>query len=173
MPILIDGDNLLHVARGVVDQAERAGRVWLCRLLAKWDPRGRRQVTICFDGFRPDSPGDGPAAVGQLSIRYSDNRSADDLIIETIESSSAPRRLIVVSSDREIRTAAYRRRAVSVDSKTFIEQVLKELNRADPEDKREPREKFDGLKPGEAESWLDEFGIDSAEDDEDEFGLLH
>ncbi len=166
MPVLIDGDNLLHTARGALDGAENANRAWLCRLLASWDPHDRHQVTIVFDGVRPDGPGDGPLAVDRLSIQYSDTRTADDVIIEAVESSSAPRRLVVVSSDRQVRTAARRRRARSLDANTFITQVLRELNRTGRTGPREPRQKFHGLEPGEADYWLEQFGLE-AEHDED------
>ena len=173
MPVLIDGDNLLHVARGVLENAERANRARLCRLLARWDAEGRYGVTIFFDGVRPASAGDGPLASGRLSVRYSDARTADDLIVEAIESSSSPRRLLVVSSDRQVRAAARRRRARSLDSDTFITQVLKALARAHRPRESEPRQKFDGLAPGEAEQWLEELGVEpEEEDDRDEFGLL-
>jgi len=173
MPVLIDGDNLLHAARGVADDAQSASRAWLCRLLTSWDPQGLHHVTIFFDGVRPDSPGDGPTEAGRLTIRYSDAWTADDLIIEAIESSSASRRLVVVSSDRAVRTAARRRRARSLDSGSFITKVLNDLDRAERRAKREPPEKFRGLPPGEVDQWLKEFGIDPGPtSDEDEFGLL-
>ncbi len=173
MPVLIDGDNLLHAARGALEGFERASRASLCHLLSTWDRRGRQGVTVFFDGVRPENPGDGPVSRGPLSVRYSDRRTADDLIIETIASSSAPRRLVVVSSDREVRAAARRRRARSLDSNAFITQVLKDLDRFQRAKPPEPREKFHGLAPGEAEDWLDEFDVGPEhEEGEDEFGLL-
>ena len=173
MPVLIDGDNLLHAARGTLDEAERANRAWLCRLLASWDARRRRRITVFFDGVRPDNPGDGPQAAGNLSIAYSDTRSADELIIDAVQSSSAPRRLVVVSSDRAVRTAARRRRARVLGSNAFLTGVLKDLRRRPRAGSREPREKFHGLEPGETEYWLNQLGVEAdKENDKDEFGLL-
>ncbi len=174
MPFLIDGDNLLHAARGIVPEAERANRAWLCGLLAEWD-RGRRyDIVVYFDGFRPDDPGDGPVAEGHLVIRYSERVTADDRIIEAIEASSAPRRLIVVSTDRQIRMVARRRRAAAPDSATFIAQVLSDVERSDRKAPSEPPEKFEGLSPEQTDAWLREFGYDPTpdEDDHDPYGLL-
>lgn len=172
MPFLIDGDNLLHATRGAFDGAEHAGRAWLCRLLSAWDAQGRQEVTVIFDGVRPPTPGDGPVTEGALIIRYSDNETADDLIIEAIEASSARRRLTVVSSDHEVRTAARRRRAQSVDSATFIEQVQRDLQRSTRKGSREPREKYHGLEPGQTDEWLKAFGLGPAPDDGDDEPLL-
>lgn len=174
MPFLIDGDNLLHAARGAVPEAHQANRAWLCGLLAEWDRRGQYDITVYFDGYRPDSPGEGPVAEGHLVIRYSEHLTADDRIIEAIEASSAPRRLIVVSSDRHIRMVARRRRAAAPDSATFLAQMLSDVQRASEGRPREPREKFEGLSPEQTDAWLREFGIDPTPDDHDHdpYGLL-
>jgi hypothetical protein len=158
MPIVIDGDNLLHVARGALEEAHRGNRAWLCRVLASWGDRSGREMTVVFDGVRPANPGDGPVTEGELLIRYGGTRMADDVIIEMIESSGSPRRLVVVSSDRQIRAAARRRRARSVDSPSFIETVIKDLSRPMPAGEHEPAEKYQGLKEGDADYWLKQFG---------------
>jgi hypothetical protein len=173
MPVLIDGDNVLHALRGTLTDAEHAGRAWLCRLLTSWDPTGRRRVTVYFDGVRPSSPADGPLPEGPLAIHYSGARSADEWIIEAIDTSSAPRSLMVVSSDRQIRTAARRRRARSVDSQKFVEQMMADLHRAQRTEHHEPREKLNGLDPDDSEAWLDVFDVEQEPNNsDDEFGLL-
>ncbi|MBN1342152.1 MAG: NYN domain-containing protein [Phycisphaerae bacterium] len=173
MPVLVDGDNLLHVFRGELPDAERANRARLCELLAAWDADRTRQVTVTFDGYRPGNPGEGPIGVEGLQIRYSDAVTADELIVEALQASTAPRRLLVVSSDRQVRLAAKRRRAVSVDSRTFLQKVLDELDRRARRPPREPSEKYEGLEPGQTDYWLDQFGIEPEGDDaRDEFGLL-
>jgi len=172
MPVLIDGDNLLHAARGLLPDGERMNRAALCSLLADWDVHGSREVTVFFDGVRPDDRGEGPVGAGALSIRYSDRRTADALIVEAIASSSAPRRLLVVSGDREVKAAARRRRARRIDSDRFMADVVKALRRSDDPRRSEPPEKRDGLPPGQTDEWMDLFGIDSEPDEEEEFGLL-
>jgi predicted RNA-binding protein with PIN domain len=161
MPVLIDGDNLLHVARGALEEAHLANRAWLCRMLASWADRYHQEVTVVFDGVRPSSSGEGPLAQAALLIRYSDTRKADDVIIEMIGASSSPRRLVVVSSDRQIRASARRRKARSVDSPSFIERVIEELSRSTTAGEREPIEKYQGLQEGDAEYWLKQFGLHS------------
>ncbi len=162
MPLIIDGDNLLHVARGALE-AERGNRAWLCRILREWAERTREQVTVVFDGFRPDSPGEGPLGTPPLLIRYSENTTADEIIEETVEASTHPARLVVISNDRRVRWAARQGRARSVDSDAFIAQVQKDLRRHDDDEPAEPREKFQGLEPGTTDDWLSAFGFDESE----------
>ncbi len=171
MPVLIDGDNLLHAVRGRLADAEQANRASLCKLLASWDRSGRRRITIYFDGVRPDNVGDGSLGVGRLTIRYSNRETADARIIEEIQASSHPRRLLVVSSDREIRAAARRRRAPSMSAPDFVDEVVDDLHREAKRRPREPREKFHGLEPGQTDYWLEQLGLRD-EPSDDEYGLL-
>jgi predicted RNA-binding protein with PIN domain len=172
MPYLIDGDNLLHAARAAFEGAERANRAWLCRLLSSWDSEGRQGITIVFDGYRPATPADGPVAEGELTIRYSDKGTADSRIVEMLNASHSARNLTVVSTDREVRMAARRRRAASVDSTSFIERIRRELDRAERRHRREPPEKYRGLEPGETQRWMEEFGLEvDDESDEDDLWL--
>jgi predicted RNA-binding protein with PIN domain len=165
MDVLIDGDNLLHAARGDWEAAERANRAWLCRMLARWARRTSRDVTIVFDGVRPANPGDGPVAEDPLVVRYSGSQTADDILVEILESLGTPRCATVVSSDRMIRQAARRCRAKSLDSAAFITSVSNDLERYDRAHPSEPREKYDGLNPKNRDYWLEQFGIANLPED--------
>lgn len=108
MPLLIDGYNLLHAPMppglSAVDEGE------LCVLLARGPWRGDRVVVVC-DGV-PKPGGAAHSPVDAVELVFSGRkRSADDRIIEMIDADSAPRRLVVVSNDRQIQKAARRRRA--------------------------------------------------------------
>ena len=69
------------------------------------------------------------------------------------------KKLIIVSSDREIRAAAASRKAVSVKSDYFWQDVK---NRLETYQKPayEPKAKRGGITKAETDQWLDFFGID-------------
>ncbi len=108
MPLLIDGYNLLY-ATGIVGRGSGPGglersRLALLNFLAhSLDPADLPHTTVVFDAH--DAPAGLPRTVGHggLNVRYAAGyESADALIAELIRAESAPRRLVVVSSDREI-----------------------------------------------------------------------
>jgi hypothetical protein len=78
--LLVDGDNLLHEARGRRDDG---GMRWLLPELVRWRPAGMR-VVVALDGHpSPGEPSRGRAAQG-VEHRYAGSRSADDLLIELL-----------------------------------------------------------------------------------------
>jgi hypothetical protein len=162
MPYLIDGNNLIP-ALGEV--GPEVGRVALCELLARAFPAGE-DICVVFDGPRPDTGVPAELDV-RLRIMFSPGRPADLTIIDRIESDTAPKRLIVVSSDREIRQHARRRRCQSVPSDEFAATLVRLLGRPRPSRSKEPSEKHEGLAETETDHWLDYFGMDGKADDRD------
>ena len=166
MPYLIDGNNVLYA---LGDEGVPVGRVGLWHMLARARSRGSRalrpRMTLYFDGPDPERPALAAATDEGLRVRFAGRRPADELIIEAIESSSSPRRLTVVSSDRVIRRAGRRRRCRIMLSDAFAALLLDELNRPAPPP-AEPREKYNGLTPEQTRAWLAELGIEDDEEDE-------
>ena len=81
------------------------------------------------------------------------------MIIQKIADSTAPKSLVVVSTDREIRDAAAKRKAVTVRSDIFWMGLISSLEtRQKPV--FEPKAKRGGITEAEADLWLDYFGID-------------
>jgi hypothetical protein len=83
------------------------------------------------------------------------------LIEELIRTASAPRRLVVVSSDHEIQRAARRRRAAAIDSETwYAELVRRRRQRAEavPEPSDQPPAP---LLKEDVHYWLRQFGVES------------
>lgn len=126
---LIDGYNLLFQSQLV---GKGRGRQWL--------PAARqRLVQLLHTGLSPqilqtthlvfDAPSVGPAPEPErhstgLQVVYAVNYSeADDLLEEIIRQHPTPKQLTVVSSDQRIRRCAQARRAVSLDSEAFLEQL--------------------------------------------------
>lgn len=159
MPVLIDGNNLLFAARDA-DPEKPVGRARLCELLGQWSRRVREQTTVIFDGPTPHGELASQIAGREIEVGYSESEKADLLIIARIQSNSAARRLVVVSTDREIARAAKRRRASPMRSDEFWELLKADLSRP-PQAALEPIEKRRGLSKGQAEEWLRELGFES------------
>lgn len=159
MPVLVDGNNLLYAALEA-DPERPPSRSTLCLRLGQWARRTGEKVVVVFDGR---SPAEGLArqiSGSDVSVRYSGaGISADDVLTEAIESDSAARLLLVVSSDREVARAARRRRAKTMRSDRFWALLRRELARPKPP-RLEPPEKRRGLETTDAEGWMRELGLD-------------
>ncbi|HUG17823.1 MAG TPA: NYN domain-containing protein [Planctomycetaceae bacterium] len=159
---LIDGYNVLHAA-GLArptygpGDLERA-RHRLLRLLVNYlSDREISRARVLFDAF------DAPAGLSRhssfegLQISFAETGSdADSLIEDLIQSHSAPRQIIVVSSDRRLQKAAHRRRAKSIDSAAFLDEILHRTPRGDEDDFiPDPNPKYEGqLSSGELAEWM-------------------
>ena len=155
MPYLIDGNNLIYA---LADAWREVGRAGLCKLLAPLLASG--PVTAVFDGPPPPGPMARQIEQTGITVKYSSGRPADEVIIEHIQANSAPRRLTVVSTDREIRKAARRRRCISKTSQEFA-VLLEELTEAPTQSSpSEPPEKTDGLSGKHVDEWMKEFGFE-------------
>jgi len=158
MPYLIDGNNLIFA---LAEVGPEVGRVGLCELLAGLVSAGQK-VRIVFDGPAPGPPADARIAETGVGASFCPGSPADDEIIACIDADSAPRLLTVVSSDRQIRRAAAKRRCTVVTSEDFarrLSQILRVAN-GPAAGRCEPREKRTGLTPEETRRWLAEFGLD-------------
>lgn len=159
MPVVIDGNNLLHAARSAETSSLLIGRSMLCDAIGRWAQRRNERVHVVFDGPAPPRPLAGQIGHPAIEVTYSGaGVSADSVLTEILQADSAARRLVVVSSDREIVRAARRRRARSIGAEEFWRTVQRDLSRQPPV-KVEPDEKESGLGPEGVQRWLDEFGL--------------
>jgi len=160
MPYLFDGYNVYHAARKLTEQWSDITSIALCRLIGLDMCYLHDWSIVVFDGNRPRGR---PADVDpskHIKIIYSGHDSnADILLAELIEKNTAPRRLKVVSTDRQVCKAARRRRAESLTSREYLELMIKRSQRPAPPPP-EPREKRHGLPEGHLDQWLKLFGID-------------
>ncbi len=129
MRYLIDGFNLFFVM-----MPRRTGRDQppddqeLDRFLQTLSGALRRcqtgRVTVVFDARqRPLWAPRREQRYGLHIINAIDAPEADDVIIQLIQQDSAPRHLVVVSSDRRIRDVARRRKAKVCTSQEFVRQL--------------------------------------------------
>lgn len=156
MPILIDCYNLLHAPMPPV--LAGLDEVRLCELLARTPWAKSRAVVVCDGAPKPLGLVESP--VDDVELVYSGpNRTADDVIRQLIVDDSAPKRLIVVSDDREIQKAARRRRARVWPCGTFVHELLKVIGGggAPP---ASPRKQQQAMSDDEVDRWLDRFGVD-------------
>ena len=155
MPLLIDCYNLLHAPMPPsLAGLEEDG---LCRRLASspWSGTG---ITIVCDGVvKPGTPAFSPVPQAQL-VYSGPGRSADDVIIELIDADNSPRRLYVVTDDREIQKAARRRRCQVLSTGSFIRALAAARpagGAATPSNRSRA-----ALSPTQVDHWLEQFGID-------------
>jgi uncharacterized protein len=167
MPILIDGYNLLHVTgivgRGVGPGGLQRSRLALLNfLVASIDPTELPHTSIVFDAHDP--PPGLPRIVqhrGMTVCFAARHETADQLIAALIRADSAPRRLVVVSSDHEIQRAARRRRAKAVDSDVWYAELIRTRQQASEASSDETDRPPVPLLEEDVNYWLRQFGGES------------
>jgi hypothetical protein len=157
MPLLVDAYNVLHVT-GVLPP-ERAGIDvdGLVRLIETSRYRDDEVVVVCDgSGVR--------GAHGRIEILYAGSgRTADEEIIARIDASTAPRRIIVVTSDQEIVRAARRRRCRPVESGLFLRQLAADAEQAEAAPPTgEYRPPPGTLTSGQVALWKEVFDVDES-----------
>ena len=163
MPYLFDGYNVYHAARKLSQQWAHITVSSLCVLIGE-DMRVLRDCgVLVFDGRQPKGRIDQEQLPACVKLLYSGPKSdADSSIEQLIKENSAPKRLVVVSSDRRIARAARRRRAKKLGSAEYLFEMLKRAERP-PAKPKEPPEKRHGVPDGQLGGWLEMFGIDPDE----------
>jgi len=156
MPLLIDCYNVLHARMpGMLAGLDEVG---LCFALGRSGWANERVTVVCDGNPKPLGLIESP--VDNVELVYSgQGRDADTVIIEMIGADTAPKRLTVVSSDREIQKAARRRRAKVLGSDQFIAQLAASLSSgagAPPTAKPSPGK----LSDDDVNRWLERFGFD-------------
>ena len=155
---IIDGHNLLHTIFKVEGDSASVSDVGLCRILDRYFSLTSEKGEIIFDGTGPPDKS-GFDNISNLEVSFAGFRTDTDTVIEDkIGASTAPKGLTIVSSDRRLRSAARTRRATSIKSDVFWNDVQKQLSRKRPI--KEPTEKRQGLNEGETEQWLEFFGFE-------------
>ncbi|MCX5660395.1 MAG: NYN domain-containing protein [Planctomycetota bacterium] len=158
MPLLIDCYNVLHQTMPAALAGLDEGG--LCVAVARRFP-GQKAVIVCDGQPKPGQPSQSP--VDGVDLRYTGRGgSADALIIRLIDEDSAPRRLRVVSSDREIQKAARRRGAKVVESGPFAHELAQRSEgsgggRSGGGSDRPATP--DRLSPDEVQRWIERFGL--------------
>ena len=182
MPVIIDGHNLLHsiqktspvrsspdrhrgrlskyqrTSNGASEDSEPISDVRLCRIVGRFLKLTGEKGEIVFDGTGPRDKS-GFDNISNLEVFFAGiGMDADTVIEDKIKANTAPRRLTVVSSDRRLRDAARARKATSVKSEVFWNNLQKQLRRK--KTFKEPTAKRRGLSESETKQWLEFFGLE-------------
>ncbi len=162
--LLIDGYNLAY-ASGILAAGrgggalERARGALLNVLAASLSSEDAAKTVVVFDANDAYVSAADVQQHAGIQVRYAvDEADADTLIEQLITENSAPRQLLVVSSDHRIQRAAKRRRAKAVDSEVWYEQLLKQ--RGETSQPQPPVRPDEPLSDDQVEFWMREFGVD-------------
>ena len=166
MAILIDGYNLLFTVglprgAGGPRQLEEARFSLLDFLVLKLLPKEVAVTTIVFDAKQ--SRGDDGSRFDHrgITVRFAyEQEEADDLLEILIAADPHPDRLLVVTSDRRVQTAAMRRNAEVIGSEAWLEQLQSRVDAGTSEvsvqkSRDDPRQHQPDS--DETQRWLDEF----------------
>ncbi len=159
MPYLIDGYNLLRAIQRFEEFA-LFDEVQLCRTVSDFLRCVQSRGHIVFDGIGPPDKRELGGIRGVEVYFSGESLEADDIIEDKIADNSAPKSLVVVSSDRRLRDAAKRRKATSLQAEPFWAFLIAQLEKAEKRPAPEPREKRGGITDQEADLWMDAFGMD-------------
>ncbi len=98
---IIDGYNVIKQVRFLMDKKLRGGRDGLLKLIERYRLQGsiRNEVSVVFDG-KADVIS--PQIQTSLQVIFSKNETADEKIKRQVERSSNPRRIVVVSDDKQL-----------------------------------------------------------------------
>ncbi len=158
MPVIIDGHNLLRAIQKTREEYSSISDVQMCRLVGRYLKFVGEKGQIVFDGIGP-SDKTCFDNISNLEVFFSGlNSDADTVIEEKIRANTAPKRLMVISNDRRLRAASRVRRAISVKSEVFWDELCRQLSRKKAI--REPAAKREGLSESETKLWLKIFGIE-------------
>jgi len=159
MPVVIDGYNLYHFARGIyLEDGVNLSIPAFCGIVEEWAGQARQKVLMVFDGSPPPAMRQNPKHYGGIALEYTGSEGdADSFIMNYISKNTAPKLLTVVSSDLQIRKAAGKRHCKVLKSDELWVKMARKLMRKKP--KPEPRSKTTGIMSYEREYWLKIFGL--------------
>lgn len=162
--LIIDTMNILHTVGILPPDLAGIDVPSLAHLIAHSRFRAERTVFVCDGLPTSDLPPSGPLVVEDgaddlFEVRYSGRESiADDLIKRMIDASTAPRRLIVVSSDHEIQRHARKRRSAALSSESFLGLLADDARLPRPTSPL-PR-KPSSMSDAQVQKWIDVFNVD-------------
>lgn len=155
MPYIIDGDNVIGSSPDIWMEDPKA-RAKLIYVIKKFQENKKSNVTIVFDGA-PENGVQRENLGDKFCVRYPQpGTSADDEIKQILNGINYFRDVIVVTSDRELRTFAKKKGARIINSIEFYFE-LKRFSRIHGK-KEETEKRIDTqLSDNEVEQWMKVF----------------
>ncbi len=127
--VIIDGYNLMH-AVGLARRDYGPGDLQACRnrllqqLAARLSDFAMQRTTVVFDAFGADDSSHRQQVRMGIQVVYAPaGTDADGELERMIVAHSAPKQLLVVSSDHRLHQAAQRRKSRAIDSDVFWESL--------------------------------------------------
>jgi predicted RNA-binding protein with PIN domain len=171
--VIVDGYNLMHKV-GMHRPLNAPGnlarsRFFLIQSIARhFTPEQQRRITIVFDASLVpalDAEGTPEAFTHEMTISFaSEFENADAMIEHLLRQHSAPKQVLVVSSDRQVQTSASRRRAAFMESEAWYDSLERWAAAWDQPStlKEDPISEIRDqlVDEQEREYWLREFGLD-------------
>ncbi len=127
--LLIDGYNVLF-AVGLARKQFGPGQFEACRrrllqgLADRIGEEHRLRTTIVFDAQQPPDDAPSEEMFAGMRVVFSVGTDADSVIEQMLLQHSAPKQVLVVSSDHRLQRAATRRQAKWIDSERFWERTI-------------------------------------------------
>jgi hypothetical protein len=151
MPVIIDGNNLLHNL-----PAHERNRSSVRQQALDSVRHQRTSLTVVFDGPPPSGS---PAVehLGQVVVQYSGSSSADDVIVGLLASRGRAADWVVVTDDRDLRNRVRERGARVRTLQEWRTRGSREARRATAEPKLSSRE---------IAEWEEYFSSSSNDDDQ-------
>lgn len=168
--LLIDGYNLMFACGmigggGGPGEFEKARNRFLRFVSQNLTQRERERATVVFDAPPSSNRSATPKSQYGLQVMYAHaDFDADDVLEDLIAGHSAPRQILLVSSDHRLQKAVRKRRGKFIDSEDFTALLEKrnERQQAETRDEQvtpEQQSKRTGLSSSEdVTAWADEFG---------------
>ncbi len=159
MKLLIDTCNVLHRTGVLPPDMAGIDEESLADLIRGSRYRNHKSILVCDGNPRNLSGNLRGHSKGMIQFKFSGQaQSADTLILDLVSASNSPKRLVVVSSDREIQVLARRRRCQIIDADRFLAQLTHDHQSRSGTGKhvRTPRD----LPEREVDEWINQFGID-------------
>ena len=161
MKLLIDTCNVLHRTGVLPPDMAGIDEESLATLIRGSRYRNYKSIMVCDGNARSLSGGLRGHSKGLVQFKFSGQaQSADTLILGLVERSNSPKRLIVVSSDREIQVVARRRRCQIIDADRFLATLTTDHQSQRFTEKNSHKTRT--LGEGEVDEWLTQFGVDDA-----------
>jgi len=158
MPLIVDCYNVLHHA--MPESLAGLDEAGLCMALSRSPWAGQDITVVCDGGPKPMLARESPVE-GVVLIYAGRGRSADAWIHDAINRESAPRRLTVATSDREIQKAAKRRGCKAITAAELIRIITSPRGGSGGTGGKGGRGKPAGpLSEDEVRRWMREFGVD-------------
>ncbi len=158
MPYIIDGNNLIGASPDIV-LTDPEARNKISYFIRKFQEKKQNKVVLVFDGA-PDNDIHEDVRSRKFTIRYPQYGStADDEIRRILEVYTSLRDVILVTSDRELKSYAKDKGVKTVNSIEFyfeLRRTYRQLGKHEASQKRIDTE----VTPGEVDTWMKIFNQD-------------